>query len=127
MIDTRIGKSPSAPSSMKILVVEDEAIVSLLLEDMLLDLGYGDVWVASDVESALGLLASKRPDVAVLDVNLGGESAYPVAEQLAAMKIPFVFATGYGRFGIDGPWAAHPVIQKPYDIKALQAVIGSVL
>ncbi len=115
------------PSRMKILVVEDEAIVSLLLEDMLLDLGYGDVWVASDVDSALELLAAKRPDVAVLDVNLGGNPAYPIAERLASMNVPFVFATGYGRFGIDGPWAAYPVIQKPYDMKALEAVIGSAL
>lgn len=127
MTDARVRNIPSAPSDMKILVVEDEAIVSFLLEDMLLDLGYGDVWVVSDVESALGLLVTKRPDVAVLDVNLGGEPAYPVAERLVAMKVPFVFATGYGRFGIDGPWAACPVIQKPYGIKALRAVIGSVL
>ena len=127
MMEPQQHNLPSTLAGLTILMVEDEAIVSLLLEDMLLDMGCAEVLLASDVKSALGILATRRPDVAVLDVNLAGVPAYPIAERLAAMSVPFVFATGYGRFGIESPWVARPVIQKPYDMKALRAVLGSAL
>ena len=113
MMEAQHQSLQSTLAGVTILVVEDEAIVSLLLEDMLFDMGSTEVLLASDVESAFGILAARRPDIAVLDVNLAGVFAYPIAERLAAVSVPFVFATGYGRFGIESPWVARPVIQKP--------------
>ena len=79
----------------RILVVEDESIISLMIEDMLIHLGCATVWQASRVEAALTLLDNERPDAALLDINLAGEPAYPIAERLEGVRIPFVFATGY--------------------------------
>ena len=126
-----IEAPPPTPSSAnpqaKILVIEDEAMISLLIEDMLLELGYSTIWLATSVAQALASIAERRPDVAVLDVNLGGERAYPVAERLAELDIPFVFATGYGRFGVDARWSARPVIQKPYNIETLDEALRRAL
>jgi CheY-like chemotaxis protein len=108
-----------------VLVVEDESIVSLLLEDMLLELGCASVWLAANVAEALKMVADKPLDVAVLDVNLGREAVYPVAERLDAIRVPFLFATGYGRAGVDARWLDHPVIQKPYDADVLAQSLRS--
>ena len=104
---------------LTLLVVEDETIISFLLEDMLLELGCAAVLHAGRVDRALALLRERRPDAVVLDVNLGGEFAYPVASYLAEAQIPFVFTTGYGRSGIPMDWATRPVIQKPFSMEAL--------
>lgn len=112
---------------LKILIVEDEAAVSFLVEDMLQDLGCTLVWHASNVKEALGILAEHRPDAAVLDVNLRDELAYPVAERLDEMEVPFIFATGYGRKGIPSDWMIKPVVQKPFDADALRDALNIVL
>ena len=109
-----------------VLVVEDETIVSFLIEDMLSDLGFAQVWHAADAEAALQILNERRPDAAVLDVNLHGRPAFAIAERLAAADIPFVFSTGYGRSGIPAYWSARPVIQKPFNIDALAAALATV-
>jgi CheY-like chemotaxis protein len=116
-----------ALNGLSVLVVEDEIIVSLLVESMLEELGCGDVWYAGGVEEALKVLAERTPDVAVLDVNLAGESAYPVACQLAAADVPFVFATGYGGRGIHQDWAGRPVLQKPFQCDMLASALASAL
>jgi CheY-like chemotaxis protein len=112
---------------LKILVVEDEAIVSFLVEDMLLALGCAEVWQAGSVDQALALLANGRPDAAVLDVNLSGTLVYPVAERLAQLRVPFFFATGYGQNGIAPEWSQKPVIQKPFDQGALERALEAAL
>lgn len=112
---------------LNILIVEDEAAVSFLVEDMLQDLGCTAVWHASSVKEALAILADHRPDAAVLDVNLRDELAYPVAERLDALGIPFIFATGYGRQGIPSDWLIKPVVQKPFDADALRDALNLVL
>jgi len=104
---------------LKILVVEDESIVSFLIEDTLMLLGCGEVWHAGAIAEALTLLQDRKPDAAVLDVNLSGMPVYPVAERLAALGVPFVFATGYGRNGLAPEWRDRPVIQKPFDENTL--------
>lgn len=129
MTHTETPTSGAALHGLSVLVVEDETIVSLLVESMLMDLGCKDVWYASSVEEALAILAERTPDAAVLDVNLDGETAYPIACQLAAAEVPFVFATGYGASGISDEWAGRPVIQKPFQSDmlafALQAALGA--
>jgi CheY-like chemotaxis protein len=110
---------------LKVLVVEDEAIVSFLIEDMLLMLGCDSVWHAGAVMQAMALLNERRPDAAVLDVNLSGESACTIAESLEAQGIPFVFATGYGVAGLPKRWAQKPVVQKPFTLESLEAALRS--
>ena len=102
-----------------VLVVEDEAIISFLLEDMLADLGAADVRHAGNVAAALDYLNAHTPDLAVLDVNLGGERVYPVAEHLAAKGVRFIFTTGYGKSGIDPRWSERPVVQKPFNVAGM--------
>jgi CheY-like chemotaxis protein len=112
---------------LNMLIVEDEAAVSFLVEDMLQDLGCTAVWHASSVKEALEILRTRRPDAAVLDVNLRDELAYPVAEKLDAMEIPFIFATGYGRKGMPSDWLVKPVVQKPFDADTLRRALNIVL
>ena len=119
--------SGAALHGLSVLVVEDETIVSLLVESMLMDLGCKDVWYASSVEAALAILAERTPDAAVLDVNLDGETAYPIARQLDVAEVPFVFATGYGASGISDEWAGRPVIQKPFQSDTLASALTSAL
>lgn len=120
--DTRV-----ALKGLSVLVVEDETIISLLVESMLMDLGCDDVWYASGVAEALEILARRIPDAAVLDVNLAGEPAYPIATRLAAAAVPFIFATGYGASGIDRDWKNRPVIQKPFQREMLASALASAL
>jgi CheY-like chemotaxis protein len=119
---------PAGPlSGLRILVVEDETMLFFLAEDMLIELGCGVVLHACRVKDALAILASESPDVAMLDVNLAGEQAYPIAERLMAQKVPFVFATGYGSEGIPPCWAGRPVIQKPFTLDMLGRAITAAL
>ena len=114
-------------SQIDVLVVEDEAMISFLVEDMLREIGVRDVWLAPTVASALDLLKSKRPHVAILDINLNGEPAYAVAERLQASGIPFMFASGYGRSGVSQEWAGRPVVQKPFDLPSLSGALTECL
>ena len=110
-----------------VLVVEDEAIISFLLEDMLADLGAADVRHAGNVAAALDYLKTHTPDLAVLDVNLGGERVYPVAEQLAAKGVRFIFTTGYGKSGIDPRWEERPVVQKPFNVAGMTDALKALM
>lgn len=116
---------------LRVLVVEDETLVAILLEDMLADLGHEVAAIASRLEPAIRLASSVDCDVAVLDVNLGGSArSFPVADRLRERNVPFVFATGYGRAGLNGHAYGVPVLEKPFrpqDLaKALKvAVVGS--
>ena len=112
---------------LSVLVVEDEPIVSMMVENMLTELGCAEVWYASGVSEALDILAERTPDAAVLDVNLAGEQAYPVASRLAAKAIPFIFATGYGASGIHRDWKHRPVIQKPFQCEMLASALALAL
>ncbi len=110
-----------------VLLVEDETLVSFVLEDMLMEFGARAVWHAANVEAALTLLKTQRPAVAVLDLNLGDKNAYPVAERLAQDGIPFVFVSGYGRDGLEPQWASRPVLQKPVSLTTLAKALAGCL
>ena len=114
-------------AGVRILLVEDETVLSLLIEDMLKELGCANIWHASGVNQAIAILRDRQPDAAVLDVNLAGEPGYPIAEHLAAAHIPFLFATGYGRQVLPKQWASRPTIQKPFRYDALATALGSLL
>jgi CheY-like chemotaxis protein len=114
-------------AGIRVLVVEDEVAISLLLEDMLLEMGCEVVGPAGRLSAAAELAAREQLDVAVLDVNLAGQPIYPVAEALAARGVPFVFSTGYGSAGIDEPYRDRPVLQKPFAQNELERIIRSAL
>lgn len=109
------------------LVVEDETMIFLLIEDMVREMGCAGVSHATNVREALRQIDGKRPDFAVLDVNLAGEQVYPVAERLDAIGVPFAFATGYGRVGMPERWASRPVIQKPFRQETLAAALAAIV
>ena len=114
-------------NGMRVLVVEDEAAISMLLEDMLMDFGCEVVGPAARLSSALDLSRSETFGVAILDVNLAGEAIYPVAEVLAGRGIPFVFSTGYGGAGIKDPYRDRPVVQKPFSQHELKKTLLAAL
>ncbi|HEX5378869.1 MAG TPA: response regulator [Phenylobacterium sp.] len=114
---------------MRLLLVEDEAMVAMMLEAMLTDLGCVVVDVAGTVSRGLSLVETAHGDLdaAVLDVNLGGEKVYPVAERLAADGVPFVFSTGYGVGGIAPGFDRIPALAKPFGAKALENALLAAL
>ena len=113
---------------LRLLVVEDEALIAILIEDVLLDLGCVVVGPAGSVAQALALLDRDTVDGAVLDVNLGAdERSYAIAEALGARGIPFIFVTGYGDEGVDPRYAAVEVLQKPFDPRTLERSVAATL
>jgi len=111
----------------RVLVVEDEALVAMLMEDGLADAGAEVVGPAYSVEEALGLIERAACDgglsAAVLDINLGGAPVSTVADCLAALGVPFVFATGYGEGCDRCGHATASVLAKPFDPDALVAAV----
>jgi len=114
---------PPEPPTRRILVVEDEALVAMLVEDALEDAGFGVIGPVRSVAQALEVLEAERPDAAVLDLNLAGENSVSVADALVALGIPFVVATGYGAAGLPAGHRGVPVLPKPYDPADLTAVL----
>jgi CheY-like chemotaxis protein len=114
-------------SNLRILVVEDEAIVGMLIEDILAELGCFHVEVAGSVESALDSLAEDRPDFAILDVNLKGMRSYPVADFLKSRAIPFIFMSGYGSGALDRAYAGAKILPKPFRPCDLEMAVKEVL
>jgi CheY-like chemotaxis protein len=108
---------------LRVLVVEDEPMLSLALQDTLADLGCVVAGAAARLEPALRLARELNFDIAVLDINLGGERVDPVAEAVAARRLPVVFLTGYGRAGVP-PHVPGQVIEKPYQPAILEAALG---
>lgn len=113
----------------RIFLVEDEALVLMLLEDILTDLGCTIVGPAERLADALAVAAdpSAAIDAAVLDVNIRGEAVFPVAEALAARGVPFAFATGYGAAGLPEAWRDRPVLPKPFDQVDVARVVARAL
>ena len=116
--------SDQALHGVRVLVVEDEALVAMLLEDMLGDLGCTVAATASTVAEAAEHARDAAIDVAVLDVNLGSQSSAPVAEALAARGLPFVFATGYGESGVPEGHRGRPTLQKPFGMNDVATALA---
>jgi CheY-like chemotaxis protein len=119
---------PHGPTRRRVLLVEDEALIAMMLADNLSDAGLEVVGPVATVEDALrlvdSLMADGGLDAAVLDVNLGRESVEPVADRLATQGVPFVFATGYGMGSEPRGHPGRPVLRKPFEAELLLTAIG---
>jgi CheY-like chemotaxis protein len=122
-VGTRMIAPANNPAStalgLRILVVEDELMISMLVEDMLAELGHKVAGIAASVEEATRLANQGDFDGALLDVNLNGKTIDAVAETLMRRDIPFVFTTGYGQQGIPDAYRDWPALQKPYQTQQL--------
>ena len=117
-------------SNRRILIVEDESLVAMLLETILEDMGCQTVGPISNIEDALSLLAGDEAetlDGALLDVNVAGHEVFPVADVLKARGVPFVFSTGYGQGGLPDHWRTHATIQKPFTEAAVEQALMAAL
>jgi two-component SAPR family response regulator len=107
-----------------VLIVEDDAIIALDFEDTILGFGVKAVRTCGSVARALKLIEDRPPDFVLLDVALVSERSFAVAEKLQAMKVPFVFITGYSRdFGLPPAFEGTPMLPKPCTADALEAAL----
>lgn len=105
----------------RVLVVEDESLVAMLLETILEDMGCVPVGPAATVDEGLRMAVDDEPlDAALLDVNVAGRQVFPIAEALKARGVPFVFSTGYGEGGLPDEWRGQPTLQKPFTEAAVR-------
>ena len=107
----------------RVLLVEDEALIGMMMKNMLTELGLSVVGPYARMADALAAARNGAFDAAILDVNLDGELAYPIADILVDRKLPFAFITGYDTQSIDERFAQIPTIQKPIARDALQTVL----
>ena len=108
----------------KVLIVEDEELIGMLLEEMLANRAFEVVGRATTLAQAQTMATSTEMDIALLDISLHGEPVFPVAQLLAERNIPFVFTTGYGAAGLPTAWAGHPVFCKPYNMQELTETLA---
>lgn len=111
----------------RILVVEDEYLIRMLLEDMLTDLGHTVAAAVGTIAEAKDLAAEGDFNCAVLDVNLDGQEIFPVADILMKRGMPFVFVTGYGEGSLPDAYRACPALQKPFQAERLEQTLASLL
>lgn len=112
---------------VRVLLVEDEILIQMLAEDMISDLGGHLIAKAEHVAQALDLVAEGGFDVAILDLNLNGVKVFPVADALANLAIPFVFASGYGAAGLPPEYRGRPVVAKPFQLEDIGRALASAL
>ncbi|ODP38992.1 HWE histidine kinase domain-containing protein [Sphingomonas turrisvirgatae] len=115
-------------AGQRVLLVEDSLIIALDAEDIATRLGAADVATAASVDAALDLIAASPPTVAILDINLGNGTSFPVADMLLERQIPFMFATGYGEQAqFPDQHRGRPVVQKPYTIENVARALAEML
>ncbi|MFE9083191.1 response regulator [Brevundimonas sp. NPDC003935] len=111
----------NALQGRRVLVIEDESLVAMLLETILDDMGCAVVGPESNIDDGLRAATTEGGlDAALLDVNVAGREVFPVAEALKARGVPFVFSTGYGEAGLPEHWRGNPTIQKPFTEGAIR-------
>ncbi len=111
----------------RVLVVEDEAVIAMLVEDMVTDFGSEVVGPVAKMTEALSLARDAELDAAILDINVGGAVIFPVADLLRERGIPFIFATGYGAKALPQRFGDSPTLPKPFSYSVLSAALGAAL
>jgi DNA-binding response OmpR family regulator len=115
-----------AHSKPCVLVAEDEPMLAMLLEDLLDASGYR-VLLAHTLTDAMTLASTESVDAAILDVTLGRENSFPLADELRQRAVPLLFASGYGREGVPERFADVTTLQKPYDTRTLKGALSILL
>ncbi len=110
-------------SRKRVLLVEDEALIGMMMRDLLEDLGLSVIGPVHSVADGLRAIAAQDFDCAILDLNLGGEPVYPLALAIAQKSIPLIFATGYALESVDAAYSAIPVLQKPIAREELEEAL----
>jgi DNA-binding response OmpR family regulator len=108
---------------LKVFIVEDESLIAMLLEDILEELGCEIVGSALTLKQALDQADNVPADVAILDINLGGDPIFPVATRLVARNVPIVFASGYGATTLTEEWRDRPTLPKPFSADQVAAAL----
>jgi len=114
-------------SDPRVLVIEDETSVAGTLRGMLSALGYAIAGTTSRFDEALGILDREPIDAVVLDIDLHGTASYPIADELAARGIPFIFSTGYGAHILPAGYERFPLLTKPFRRAALGEALANLL
>ena len=123
-----LGTAPFVdPRTARILIIEDEPMLAISLEESLVDAGFAIAGVAGRLEAALAMIARGDCDAAIVDANLAGVCAAPVASALTACGVPFIVVSGYSRVQLKSAFAAAVVLQKPYHLAPLVAALESIL
>ena len=102
-------------------------LITMLLEDILDELGCKLAGSAATLRQAHELAGSVEVDAAILDVNLGGDPVFPIAERLVERNIPIIFASGYGANGLPDKWQQHPTLPKPFTPDQVETILRQVL
>ena len=119
--------TPAKPPGGSVFLVEDEAMIRMMVADMLEELGYSIAAETGEIEQALKLARTTNFDIAILDVNVNGKLISPVAEVIEARNRPFIFATGYGTQGLPPEYRDRPALQKPFQMENLAIMIERTL
>jgi DNA-binding response OmpR family regulator len=119
--------TPRVLSGKRVLIVEDEFAVALMIEDFLIEFGCATLGPCNTVAKAMRVALTENFDLAVLDVNLNGERIYPVADALAKRGIPFLFVSGYGDSAILPGHSDWKVCAKPFTGDVLASMLACVL
>jgi CheY-like chemotaxis protein len=106
----------------RVLLVEDEALVAMMIQESLKEFGYLVVGPVATAAEALAAAQDQEFDAALLDINLGDGMVYKVADVLAGRRVPFVFVTGYDADSVDSRFSEIPVLQKPIEREMLQKI-----
>ena len=114
------------PARRRVLIVEDEMMIAMMIEDMLFDLGYQVAGMAAKPGQALEMICSGSPDAAILDVNLDGHNSYEIAAALDERGVPFLFSTGYGARGVAERFRSRPILQKPFRQEDLEKALSQI-
>lgn len=122
-----IGEVSRAFAGKTVFVVEDEPLVAMSLAEEIEAAGGAVIGPAGSVASALRMLTQDAPDLAVLDIELEGEAAYPIADALRARGVPFLFTTGFEIDSIPPLYADIPAFQKPYMTRSVIAALADLL
>ncbi len=108
----------------QVLIVEDQIMLAMGLEDMLIELGHGIFGSVTRLDKAMTMARDADIDFAILDINLAGETSFPVAAILRTRAIPFIFSSGYGDSGLVEGYRNQPILSKPYTSPDLKRAIA---
>lgn len=117
----------SKVATPRVLVVEDEYFIRMLLEDMLADIGYTVTAAVGTIDEATECAGKDDFDAAILDVNLDGYDIFPVADILTKRHRPFIFVTGYGQSSLPAKYRDQPTLQKPFQAEQLKTALTGLL